>query len=231
MVIFINDRPLYFIEKSQIDNKPLTKFETVVSDRIQIESLNTWKKKVIIPHADYELLSAFFSAIKTLKKFSFKAATFIVKDIADVNRCIQEQYKIINAAGGVILNDESKVLMIYRKGKWDIPKGKADKGEEMIQTAEREVEEECSITVKVLPDYYISYHTYLHKNQRVLKRTYWYKMTLISDAKMKPQKEEDIEEIRWMNRAEMHKALDNSFSSIEHVLNTVLSQELSFSKG
>ncbi len=141
-----------------------------------------------------------------------------------------KQYTVVDAAGGVILNDEGKVLMIHRMGKWDLPKGKGEKKESHKETAEREVQEECNIHVDILDDFIISYHTYLHKNQRVLKRTYWYKMRLVSDTHMKPQKEEAIEDIQWMNRSKMHKALLNSYSSIAWVLNKCLKQELEFAE-
>lgn len=228
MVIFINDRPIYLVDGQPETNK---KFDTIISDISMIKGLKEWRKKVLIPNANNQLITAFFKTIKEIKKFDFKSLTFYVDDIELAKTAIFEEYKIVNAAGGLVLNNESKILMIHRLGKWDLPKGKAEKGETIRETALREVEEECNVKVSLIDKYYISYHTYLHKNQRVLKRTYWYQMNLISDANMAPQENEGIDDVRWMNASEMYKALHKSYPSILNVAKNMLCQELSFSKG
>ncbi|WP_341227224.1 NUDIX domain-containing protein [uncultured Arcticibacterium sp.] len=228
MVIFINDRPIHLVDGQEGVNK---KFDTIISDIGMISGLKEWRKKVLIPDAKAEILTAFFRAIKEIKKFDFKSVTFLVNNIEDAKETIFAEYKIVNAAGGLVLNKENKILMIHRLGKWDFPKGKAEKGETIRETALREVEEECNVKVALIDKYYISYHTYLHKNQRVLKRTYWYEMRLISDAHMAPQENEGIDDVKWMNASEMYKALFKSYPSILNVAKNMLSQELSFSKG
>ncbi|AWV98989.1 NUDIX hydrolase [Arcticibacterium luteifluviistationis] len=228
MVIFINDRPIYLIEGQARVNK---KFDTIISDISMIKSLKEWRKKILIPNANDEIIMAFFKAIKEIKKFDFKSITFLVEDLEEAEKTVFDQYKIVDAAGGLVLNKENKILMIHRLNKWDFPKGKAEKGETIRETALREVEEECNIKVALIDKYYISYHTYLHKNQRVLKRTYWYQMQLISDINMAPQKDEGIDDVRWMNTAEMYKALHKSYPSILNVVKKMMNQELSFSKG
>ncbi len=229
MVIFINDTPVKLIHKTGDKEKAKKKFDTLITSPKKIRGIKDWRKKVLFPEADQETIRSFFTEISTIKTFYFKSVTFWVEDMEKAMEEILKFYKIVDAAGGVILNDDGKVLMIYRMGKWDLPKGKAEKKESMMETAEREVEEECNIHVDVLDSFVISYHTYLHKNEPVLKRTYWYKMKLVSDRYMKPQLEEDIEEIRWMSRSEMHKALLNSYASITWVLNKSLKEELEFS--
>ncbi len=39
----------------------------------------------------------------------------------------------IKTAGGIVIKNE-KILFIYKNGKWDLPKGKIDKGETIDQT-------------------------------------------------------------------------------------------------
>jgi 8-oxo-dGTP pyrophosphatase MutT (NUDIX family) len=229
MVIFINDIPVRLVAKKEVKEKSKKKFDTLISSLKKVKNISDLKGKVLFPDADHDTIRAFFSKISTIKSFGFKSVTFWVEDMELAMNEILKQYKIVDAAGGVILNNKGKVLMIYRLGKWDLPKGKTEKKESLMETAEREVEEECNIKVDVLDDFIISYHTYLYKNQRVLKRTFWYKMNLICDKDMQPQKEEDIEEIKWMNRKQMHKALMNSYSSITWVLNKSLKKELQFS--
>jgi ADP-ribose pyrophosphatase YjhB (NUDIX family) len=228
MVLFINDRPIYLISNFTSKQK---NYGTVILDFSKQSNIKEWRKKVLYPNATDADIAAFFVAIKTIKRFDFKSLTFVVKDLETAKKAIFEQYELIDAAGGIVLNNKKHVLMIFRLGVWDLPKGKSENGETIQETAKREVEEECNIEVRVRDDLYISYHTYLHKNRRVLKRTYWYNMDLISDANMTPQKEENIDKIKWMNRSQMHKALLNSYTSIVHVLDHVLSQELNFSKG
>ena len=47
----------------------------------------------------------------------------------------KSQFKWIEAAGGVVLNDTNEILLIYRLDKWDLPKGKLEKGEEPNEAA------------------------------------------------------------------------------------------------
>ncbi|KPM47481.1 NUDIX hydrolase [Jiulongibacter sediminis] len=228
MIIFINDRPLKLVAKKNFNQASKDDYHTLITGNKKIRDIEEWKKKVLVLDANNAFLNDFFKTIKEVKKFSFKSATFLVSSVPEAYQTLSKHYKIVDAAGGVVLNDEGEILMIYRRNKWDLPKGKAEKGETIIETAEREVEEECGIEVKVIDDYFVSYHTYTHKNERVLKRTYWYKMSLISDDNMQPQLEEEIEEIRWMNRSEMHKALEDSYPSIAQVIDETISQKLQF---
>ncbi|MCD8539937.1 MAG: NUDIX domain-containing protein [Leadbetterella sp.] len=124
----------------------------------------------------------------------------------------------MKAAGGVVENASGRILMMKRLGFWDLPKGKAEKGEKSEITAIREVEEECNITVFAERKLATTWHTYFQKGKLVIKRTKWYGMKLISDSKMKPQKEEGIEELAWMGPAEVEAALKMSYRSIIYVL-------------
>ena len=115
--------------------------------------------------------------------------------------------------------------MIYRLKKWDLPKGKLEKGEEPQLGAIREVEEECNIKVKLKDPICTTYHTYTMKNKDILKKTSWYSMDCVDDSKRRPQKEEDIEELKWMNPKAAHHALQNSYQSIAHVFNQYYSSQ------
>jgi len=115
-------------------------------------------------------------------------------------------------------NEEQKVLMMYRLGKWDLPKGKGDDNEKAKQTAEREVEEECGIKVQLSDKLCTTWHTYTMGTRKILKRTKWYKMNCIDESKMQPQTEEGIEKLEWMTEKEMQTALLNSYSSIRYVI-------------
>ncbi len=133
-----------------------------------------------------------------------------------VKKYLKAKFKIVKAAGGLVRKKE-KFLMIYRLKKWDLPKGKREKNETYKQTAVREVGEECNRSVKLGRRICTTWHTYTMNKHAMLKRTKWYLMDLVDDAKMKPATDEDIEDIRWMTRKEVYHALEHSYKSISHV--------------
>ncbi len=131
----------------------------------------------------------------------------------------QSNYKILEAAGGLVYNEEGKVLMIFRRDFWDLPKGKIDPGESKEEAAVREVEEETGLKDIQLGELITeTYHTYrTKKGNRILKRTYWFSMNA-PDQKLVPQAEEDIEEAIWQD---LHTFLPTSpviYKSILEVL-------------
>lgn len=127
--------------------------------------------------------------------------------------------KFIPAGGGVVRNTKNETLMIFRRGVWDLPKGKADPGESIEQTALREVEEECSITgLHVLSKRCVTYHFYMENHMPIIKETHWFNMRTDFTGKLKPQLEEDIEEVKWMDDDDLRKALENSYLTIKEVL-------------
>jgi 8-oxo-dGTP pyrophosphatase MutT (NUDIX family) len=107
-------------------------------------------------------------------------------------------FDYLEAAGGLVFNPEGKALFIFRRGRWDLPKGKVDPGETPPETALREVREETGVEHLVLKDHLTdTFHTYREKGKRILKRTYWYAMET-SDTRLVPQTEEDIEKAVWV---------------------------------
>ena len=115
----------------------------------------------------------------------------------------------------------NKQLLMFRRGVWDLPKGKLDEGESSRQGAAREVEEETGIRVSVGERICTTWHTYALNGNPVLKRTKWYRMEVIDDSRMRPQEDEDIEKLAWLNHHETQLALTNSFSSIRYVIESV----------
>ncbi len=131
-------------------------------------------------------------------------------------------FKFINAAGGVVKNNEDQILVIHRLGVWDLPKGKAEKGETIEETAIREVEEECSITnLRITKTLTPTFHTYRLKEKLILKRTYWYEMSYSGTEIPQPQTEEDITAVKWINMSETSIIKENTYPSIIEVLNEI----------
>lgn len=152
----------------------------------------------------------------------FESITLFANDYDKLVADFINLYKVIEAAGGVVFNEKEEVLMIYRLETWDLPKGKIDKGETPEIAAVREVEEETGLTniergelVKV------TYHTYrTSKGKRILKRTYWYKMTT-TDKELTPQTEEAIEIATWMPLSDALSKKDNMYGNIEEILRMI----------
>lgn len=125
------------------------------------------------------------------------------------------------AGGGLVLNEAGELLMIFRRGKWDLPKGKLDEGETIAQCAVREVMEETGITGLSTGELIgISYHEYFDTfiNREVIKETHWFAMQASGLQKLVPQKEEDILEIRWVKGAALHKCLENSYDTVINII-------------
>lgn len=127
-------------------------------------------------------------------------------------------FELIEAAGGVVQNEDSEVLLIKRNGLWDLPKGKSEEGEMPVVAALREVTEECGISKIVAEKPLIkTYHTYLEGNKSILKRTSWFKMNFFGDEQTTPQLIENITEVRWVNAADLPNYIENTYPSIRDV--------------
>lgn len=134
--------------------------------------------------------------------------------------------KTIIAGGGLVQNDESEILLIFRRGIWDMPKGKLDKGETIDQCAVREVEEETGLQNIELGEFiFTTYHDYFDKwtKRDLLKETHWYAMRVHGTQTLVPQKEEDIEEICWVKKADLAGYTNNMHRNIVQVIEKYLS--------
>jgi 8-oxo-dGTP pyrophosphatase MutT (NUDIX family) len=130
-------------------------------------------------------------------------------------------YKLIEAAGGLVYNDTNQLLMIFRNGKWDLPKGKLEVGENIEQCAIREVEEECGISeLLITQQLQETYHTYEINGQKILKRTYWFEIKSSFNGNLLPQTIEGITEAVWVDKENIAEKLENSFGNIAELLKT-----------
>lgn len=135
--------------------------------------------------------------------------------------------KKVIAAGGIVKNELDEILMIYRRGKWDLPKGKLDKNETVETCALREVSEETGITNirlgKLIGKTYHEYFdTWLQKD--VIKETFWFEMYITESANLIPQAEEDIEKVEWVSKTKIKTKLENSYKNIEEIITIFLEE-------
>ncbi len=127
--------------------------------------------------------------------------------------------KTIHAAGGMVYNLDGLLLMIFRKGKWDMPKGKLDPGESIEKCALREVSEETGLnSISIDQNLMTTYHTYFIGKSLVIKPSHWYKMNFTGDELPIPQTEEDISEIRWVTKKQAKDLLNKMFPSIQEMI-------------
>ena len=198
--VFINDKPLRFIS---------------IYDEVELKHA---KEHVIFSEHDKSMEEI----IELLEKKNKISEIYYLSENPDAGwEVFLTHCSLVEAAGGLVQNKKGEFLVIFRLNKWDLPKGKIEYDESPEQAALREVEEECSVTglsiVKKLP---LTFHTYILKNKRKLKKTHWFLMSTDSDKALVPQKEEDIQEARWINENEIRsKVFVNTYSSIGELLN------------
>jgi 8-oxo-dGTP pyrophosphatase MutT (NUDIX family) len=137
----------------------------------------------------------------------------------DIWHDFYKNIRIVAAAGGLVRNDIQKYLFIFRRGKWDLPKGKIDKGESTEEAAIREVKEETGLeNVYIDGNTFVTYHVYRYKGKLALKPTYWYPMVSLGNDKLIPQTNEDIEKAEWFKSSELTEIKKNMFGTIHSVI-------------
>jgi 8-oxo-dGTP pyrophosphatase MutT (NUDIX family) len=132
---------------------------------------------------------------------------------------LHKLYEPIDAAGGVVEDEAGEILMIHRRGRWDLPKGKRDDGEAMEVCAVREVREETGLhKLELKGKICDTYHIYAQHGQRLLKTTAWYKMGGTNQEPLVPQAEEAITEARWIAPSDLGPIIFKSYEAIREVL-------------
>lgn len=139
----------------------------------------------------------------------------------------RNMFKIIEAAGGIVQNSKGEILFIHRLSKWDLPKGKIEKGESLEEAAKREIAEETGLeNVEILSHINPTYHIYKERNgQKILKTTHWFSMRYLGEKAPTPQTEEGITEATWKDKDEIiASVLPNTFKNIELILSEFYSK-------
>ena len=214
MNLFVNDIPVKILKPgTRPDDGTYNAEINAASEAVTKAKLinHLWVSKASVMDLDLIL-----DLINSNVPIHLLSLVITVKDYAGAKNFIRKKFIVVKAAGGLVLKKD-KMLMIYRLKKWDLPKGKKESNETYKETAVREVEEECGIEVRLGKRIGTTWHTYTMNKSNMIKKTRWYKMELVSDAKMRPATEEDIEELRWMTQKEVYHALENSYRSIRFV--------------
>lgn len=174
--IYINEKPVFLCSEEEFPN-------------IKNEAYSVYNEQDILPFG-----------VDFLQKINIANGIIYVSEQPEaLFKRFTQTLIVIEAAGGLILNPKrNKILFIYRRNKWDLPKGKIDKGESIKKAAWREVAEECGLSTHQIEDHLCdTYHIYEHKNKWILKKTYWYLMSA-EEEQLTPQLEEDITRAEWI---------------------------------
>lgn len=159
------------------------------------------------------------TAIQQMQQNDIEAGVLLHRDIVEALNAFKKKMNVITAAGGLVHTPNKKILLIHRRGKWDLPKGKLDEGEDIETCAIREVKEETglkrvAIETPMLP----SYHSYIEDQQLILKETHWYLMKA-EEQPLQPQTNEDIEQCEWVSITDVPEYLANTYALVHDVVN------------
>ena len=226
MIVFINDRPIRLVgpkAASQLtDTEPAKQpvfadYDQVVDARLETLKADALHGHLLILNTIPATVGKLLVLLQKVDDSHLLSVTLGCLDKEACEDAIKKPFKVIKAAGGIVFKD-NKMLLMFRRGVWDLPKGKLDFGESSKQGAAREVEEETGVRVAVGNRICTTWHTYKLNGNPILKRTKWYSMRVLDDSRMTPQADEDIEKLAWLDPRETKLALTNSFSSIRYVI-------------
>lgn len=215
MRIFINDIPVNIVKAS--GKKAKARHTHVIEGAKGKIPTRMLVDDVLIKDAPGIMVEELLQKMTDKKLENLDSVTFATNDKKALIAYIKARFKIVEAAGGVVEKD-NQTLLIFRLGKWDLPKGKLDKSENIKECALREVEEETGVRCELISKVCHTWHTYTRNKKYVLKKTSWYAMKCLDDANMAPQKEEGIDQAKWMNLNQMREALYNSYRTVRYVI-------------
>ena len=187
--VFVNDKPLFLTNHiSKETDFQLFLLESIDIEQLIVKIFQNKINKAYLYHPDESLI------LKTLKA----------------------KIPVTKAGGGLVYNKKGEVLFIFRNGKWDLPKGGIEQGEEIEATAMREVEEETGVNrLSISHKLQKTYHVFRRNGKYKLKITHWFEMQSDFEGIPQGQLEEGIEKVAWMNPEQIKEALKNSYENIK----------------
>ena len=190
--IFVGNKPI--ILTTQVEKE--TDFKNLLIDSVSIEKI-----------------------LSVLNKDKYKSVHLIGSDLDSMLKTFLKFLPNVIAGGGKVLNASERILFIFRNGKWDLPKGKAESNETIDKTALREVEEETGIKgLCITKPLDITYHIFKRNNQYQIKKTYWFEMFSEYEGDLKPQLNEGITKVKWIGPKKLKKVKKNIYANIESLI-------------
>ncbi len=204
--IYFNNKPLYLVNEISSDIEEfLHHEETVFIDEFNLHTVK--------------------AMIHEMEQPQILRGVFLHHDIDAVLKAFKKKLHLIKAAGGFVYTKDLELLMIFRRGKWDLPKGKLDEGEDLATCAIREVKEETGLdNLEMDKPLAVTYHTYHQYGEHIIKESHWYLIKSAKQEAFKPQTEEDIEKCEWVSINALGPYLDNTHASIKEVVQAGIKQ-------
>ena len=198
--IYFNNKPLFIVDK-------ITK---------EVEEYLHHEETVFIDEFNFHTVKAMIHEMEVSK---IHAGVFLHEDVDAVLKMFKKKLVVIKAAGGLVHTDDDEILLIFRNGKWDLPKGKLDPNEKLEVCAVRELKEETGLDrVKLEKSLCVTYHTYHQQGKFILKETYWFLMKAQKQGSFIPQIEEGIEKVEWVPIEKLASHMENTHASILDVV-------------
>jgi 8-oxo-dGTP pyrophosphatase MutT (NUDIX family) len=198
--IYFNNKPLFLIDQVTKEiEEYLHHDDTVFIDEFNVHSVKTMIYEMQLP--------------------GIHAGVFLHENLDTLFNAFKKKFKLVMAAGGFVHTD-NEVLLIFRRHKWDLPKGKVDEHEDLATCAIREVKEETGLnSIKLQDPLCVTYHTYHERSEYILKESHWYLIKGNKHEAFVPQLDEDIEKCEWVPIDKLAPYMENTFPSILDVVN------------
>ena len=191
----------------------VNKTPIILTDKAEKYNRDKW---AVLPFVDGTQLN---DLVHQMENGSYKMPTVIFHfDLDELWGVFMNEFKYVQAAGGMVFNSQNQFLMIHRNGKWDLPKGHLKKGERPEFGGMREVEEECGIdNLTIIEPMANTFHMYERKGM-VLKKTFWYLMSSDFTGELVPQLEEGIDQVVWKSKEDIKGLMKKSYPIIGELL-------------
>ena len=197
--IYVDEAPIYITDKLTAELKK----KSIQDDVLFLNEEASIKVEIIL---------------KALKKDKTQVI-ILAEDVEKVKAVFDKNFTLIEAAGGIVQNEKKELLFIFRRGKWDLPKGKLEKDESPEICAAREIREETGVNNLTLKHKIgETYHIYEEKKVQVLKTSHWYYFTSKGKQQTAPQTEEDISEVKWIHTRNIKEPVANTYQNIKDIL-------------
>ena len=198
--IYFNDKPLFLTDAITSDIEPYVHHD----DAVFIDEFSP---------------NGIKSMIHEMRQDKVHAGIYLHNNVDELKKAFWKKFMLIKAAGGLVVNEANELLFIFRREKWDLPKGKLDEGETLEACAVREIQEETGLQVVKLKKHLVTtWHTYEESGHHILKESAWYLLSAPKKQVLTPQTIEQITQIEWAKPDNLQKYTSNTFPAIIEVL-------------
>lgn len=198
--IYFNNKPLFLVNELTPEIEEYLHHEETVF----IDELSTHTVKAMIHE---------------MEQAKIHRGIFLYPDVDALLKSFKKKFSFVQAAGGFVYTEDRQILLIFRRGKWDLPKGKLDPHEDLAACALREVKEETGLeNVQLDKPLTTTYHTYRQYGEYILKESHWYLMRSERQEVFRPQTDEDIEKCEWVAPDRLASYMDNTHASVADVV-------------